>query len=79
MARIGIYGARRTNGGHCAATVEHDGGALREWVEGFARFDPERPPGDEPTRRWLLRGHSRGVSRSARVRDAEIRGSDDAP
>jgi hypothetical protein len=24
----------------------------REWVEGFARLDPDRPPGDMPPRRW---------------------------
>jgi hypothetical protein len=36
-----------------AAIVEHDGGALREWAEGFAQLDPDRPPGDVPRRRWL--------------------------
>ena len=36
-----------------AAIVEYDGGAPREWAEGFARLDPDRPPGDVPPRRWL--------------------------
>jgi hypothetical protein len=36
-----------------AAIVEHDGGAPREWAEGFARLDPDRPPGDVPAQRWL--------------------------
>jgi hypothetical protein len=36
-----------------AAIVEHDGGIPREWAEGFARLDPNRPPGDMPPRRWL--------------------------
>ena len=35
-----------------AAVVEHDGNIQREWAEGFARLDPERPPGDVPPRRW---------------------------
>jgi len=35
-----------------AAIVEHDGGIPREWAEGFARLDPDRPPGDVPLRRW---------------------------
>jgi len=35
-----------------AAIVEHDGGIPREWAEGFARLDPERPPGDVPAGRW---------------------------
>jgi hypothetical protein len=25
----------------------------REWAEGFARLDPDRPPADVPPRRWL--------------------------
>ena len=25
-----------------------------QWAEGFARIDPERPPGNVPPRRWLL-------------------------
>jgi len=35
-----------------AAIVEHDGKILREWAEGFARLDPDRPPGDVPLVRW---------------------------
>jgi hypothetical protein len=36
-----------------AAIVEHDGGVPRAWAEGFARLDPNKPPGDVPPRRWL--------------------------
>jgi hypothetical protein len=36
-----------------AAIVEHDGKIPRAWAEGFARLDPDRPPGDVPTKRWL--------------------------
>ena len=35
-----------------AAIVEHDGLIPREWAEGFARLDPNRPPGDVPPNRW---------------------------
>ncbi|MGE5269138.1 MAG: hypothetical protein ACM3JG_05640 [Thiohalocapsa sp.] len=35
-----------------AAIVEIDGAIPREWAEGFARLDPDRPPGDVPLRRW---------------------------
>ena len=35
-----------------AAIVEHDGKVPRAWAEGFARLDPDRPPGDVPLRRW---------------------------
>jgi hypothetical protein len=35
-----------------AAIVEHDGKILRTWAEGFARLNPDRPPGDVPLRRW---------------------------
>jgi hypothetical protein len=35
-----------------AALIEHEGGIPREWAEGFARLDPNRPPGDVPLRRW---------------------------
>jgi hypothetical protein len=35
-----------------AAIVERDGLIPREWAEGFARLDPEQPPGDVPLRRW---------------------------
>lgn len=35
-----------------AAIVEHDGKIPRAWAEGFARLDPDRPPGDVPLRRW---------------------------
>jgi hypothetical protein len=36
-----------------AAIVEHDGVIPREWAEGFARLDPDRPPGDVRPQRWL--------------------------
>ena len=36
-----------------AAIVEHDGAIPREWAEGFARLDPDRPPRDVPPARWL--------------------------
>jgi hypothetical protein len=35
-----------------AALIEHEGNIPREWAEGFARLDPNRPPGDVPLRRW---------------------------
>ena len=35
-----------------AAIVEYDGGAPREWAEGFARLDCSHPPADVPSRRW---------------------------
>jgi hypothetical protein len=35
-----------------AGIVEHDGAIPRSWAEGFARLDPDRPPGDVPPRRW---------------------------
>jgi hypothetical protein len=35
-----------------AAIVEHDGAIPRAWAEGFARLNPDRPPGDVPLRRW---------------------------
>jgi hypothetical protein len=35
-----------------AAIVEHDGKIPREWAEGFARLDSDRPPGDVPLKRW---------------------------
>lgn len=35
-----------------AANVERDGKIPRVWAEGFARLDPDRPPGDVPLRRW---------------------------
>jgi hypothetical protein len=35
-----------------AAIVEYDGGIPRAWAEGFARLDPDRPPGDLPPVRW---------------------------
>jgi hypothetical protein len=34
------------------AIVECDGGFPREWAEGFARLNPDRPPGDVPLARW---------------------------
>jgi len=36
-----------------AAIAEYDGGAPREWTEGFAILDRARPPDDVPARRWL--------------------------
>ena len=36
-----------------AATVEYAGNIPRDWAEGFARLDPNRPPVDVPLRRWL--------------------------
>jgi hypothetical protein len=35
-----------------AAIIEKDGGILRAWAEGFARLNPDRPPGDVPRDRW---------------------------
>ena len=35
-----------------AAIVEYEGGIPREWAEGFARLDPERPPVEVPPHRW---------------------------
>jgi hypothetical protein len=36
-----------------AAIIQHRGGIPCTWAEGFARLDPDRPPGDVPPRRWL--------------------------
>ena len=36
-----------------AAIVEYDGGATRVWAEAFSRLDPNKPPADVPTRRWV--------------------------
>src|SRR5205085_4515172 len=36
----------------CAAIIDHGPGVPRAWAEGFARLDPDRPPGDVPARRW---------------------------
>lgn len=35
-----------------AAIVEFASGVPREWAEGFAQRDPDRPPGDVPPQRW---------------------------
>jgi hypothetical protein len=35
-----------------AGIVEHDGAIPRDWAEGFARLDPDRPPADAPPQRW---------------------------
>lgn len=35
------------------AIIEHDGRIPHAWAEGFARLDPNRPPGGVSTRRWL--------------------------
>jgi hypothetical protein len=35
-----------------AAIVQFEGGIPREWAEGFARLDPNHPPGDMPLKRW---------------------------
>jgi hypothetical protein len=37
-----------------AAIIQHDGAIPRAWAEGFARLDPDRPPGDVPPKRWQL-------------------------
>jgi hypothetical protein len=34
------------------ADIQHAGAIMQEWVEGFARLPPERPPSDVPLRRW---------------------------
>ena len=36
-----------------AAIIECDGGAPRAWAEALARLDPNNPPADVPTRRWM--------------------------
>lgn len=36
-----------------AALIEYGAGVPRAWAEGYARFDPDRPPGDVPPQRWL--------------------------
>lgn len=38
--------------GDRADSVEQRGGIPLEWAEGFARLDPDRPPGDVPLKRW---------------------------
>ena len=35
-----------------AAIIECDGKSPRAWAEGFARLNPDHPPGDVPLRRW---------------------------
>jgi hypothetical protein len=35
-----------------AAHVEYDGDIPRQWAEGLARLDADRPPADVPLRRW---------------------------
>jgi hypothetical protein len=35
-----------------AAVIEYDGAIPRTWAEGFARLNPDRPPGDVPPKRW---------------------------
>jgi hypothetical protein len=35
-----------------AAIIEYGGVIPREWAEGLARLDPDRPPADLPLRRW---------------------------
>lgn len=35
-----------------AAIVEYDGAVPRDWAEGFARLNPDRPPGDVSAARW---------------------------
>jgi hypothetical protein len=37
-----------------AAIVEYGNGVPRAWAEGFARLNPDRPPGDVPVRRWQI-------------------------
>ncbi len=43
---------RREADAERVAIVEHEGKIPREWAEGFARLDPDRPPGDVPLKRW---------------------------
>lgn len=58
---ISAESANRTDDGHellgeaeeeRAGIVDHDGKIPREWAEGFARLDPDRPPARVPLRRW---------------------------
>jgi hypothetical protein len=35
-----------------AAIIEYEAGIRSAWAEGFARLDPDRPPGDVPLKRW---------------------------
>jgi len=51
--RTGSSGAWTEAEEERAAIIEYDGGAPRAWAEGFARLDPNKPPGDVPPRRWL--------------------------
>jgi hypothetical protein len=37
----------------CAAIVAEGTDLPREWAEGFARLDPDRPRADVPPRRWV--------------------------
>jgi hypothetical protein len=55
--KVSTYGADEPLWGDAederAAIVEHEGAIPREWADGFARLDPDRPPGDVPPTRWL--------------------------
>jgi hypothetical protein len=35
-----------------AAIIQFEGAIPREWAEGFAQLEPDRPPGDVPLTRW---------------------------
>jgi hypothetical protein len=50
--RSATLATKGADGEERAAIVEHDGGAARTWAEGFARLDPEQPPGDVSPHRW---------------------------
>lgn len=52
LQALPVNGQRREDFGERAAIIEQDGHILREWAEGFARLDPDQPPGDVPPRRW---------------------------
>ena len=46
---LAIWGAAEEE---LAAIVEHHGAIPQAWAEGFARLDPDRPPGDVLLMRW---------------------------
>jgi hypothetical protein len=43
------------------AIFEHDGHIPRGWEEGFARLDPDKPPGDVAPKRWQSFAQNHGV------------------
>ena len=52
VATVAGVEARNTTFEERAAIVEHDGGAPREWAEGFARLDAATPPKGFDLGRW---------------------------